>query len=403
MENPSEHSASDAALGFMYQGLYALLALWREVDDDAAVLIETLDDVVLLSNGETLLQQLKHSLSAKSPSLTIKSVSLWKTLKAWIDILPELSISQTRFNLVSVADVSKGSVLEALLGDVKDRSELLAALKDEAKRVLDEREEAKVAGENKLPHASRAAGCKAFLTLPEDTKIKLIAQIRLKPSQASIVNIEKELERNQLSVTPEKRAEVTQRLVEWWNRQVIFSMCGKRNKAITRFELVQRHMEIVSDIELDKLSNPFETQKPPSSYQPDNMIERQIALVGGSEGELNRAIREEWRARETRSIWSSENPARHELIAKYDDRLAEEWSDRHVAICESYDSTIEIEQRQSGHNLLIWSHVDAPKDLEPIAPTVVAPYYVRGSYQVLSITGRVGWHPNYRALLGFEE
>jgi hypothetical protein len=65
----NEHNADDAALGFLYQGQYALMLLWREADDDAVIYLETLDDVVLVTNGGTLLEQLKHSLKAKPPSL----------------------------------------------------------------------------------------------------------------------------------------------------------------------------------------------------------------------------------------------------------------------------------------------------------------------------------------------
>ena len=70
---------------------------------------------------------------------------------------------------------------------------------------------------------------------------------------------------------------------------------------------------------------------------------------------------------------------------------------------ESFDGEGEDTLKAEGRNLLNWSHCGAPKDLEPIAPSVVAPYYVRGSYQVLSTTGQVGWHPNFRSLLGFDK
>ena len=403
VKETSAHSAADAALGFRYQGLYALLGLWREADDDATVLIETLDDVVLVSNGETFLEQLKHSLSEKPAPISVKSVALWKTLKAWIDVLPQVEITLTRFNLVSVAEVQSGSVLEALLSDDSDRTELLAALKEEAERVHSERAEAKSSGKSSLPHADRAAGCEAFLKLHDDIRTKLIEKSHLKPGQVDITNIEKELANSLTGVTPEKRALVAQGLVEWWDRQVLYSMCNKRDKAISRFEVVQRHMEIIADIELDKLPNPFATVSPPTSHQPNSMIEKQIELVDGTERELNRAIREEWRARETRSAWSTENPTRHDLILRYDKRLTEEWSDRHSEMCESCEGVGEDELRAKGHVLLIWSHFKAPNDLEPIAPTVVAPYYVRGSFQVLSITGQVGWHPNFRSLLGFDK
>jgi hypothetical protein len=41
--------------------------------------------------------------------------------------------------------------------------------------------------------------------------------------------------------------------------------------------------------------------------------------------------------------------------------------------------------------------------VRPIFEGWSAPYYVRGSYQVLAINRRVGWHPNFAALLGDEE
>ena len=403
MAQTTVHSAEDAALGFRFQSLYALLALWQETNDDAMIFVETLDDVVLVSNGETLLEQLKHTLSPKPSALTVKSVSLWKTLKAWIDVLPQVEISQTRFNLVSVADVSEGSILVALLDKKSDRKGLEKELRDEAQRVLSERTEAISLGKTTLPHAERAAGCKAFLALEYDKRMRLIEKINLKPGQSNILCIEKQLADSLTSVIAKQRNQVAQRLIEWWERQMLYSMCNKREKAISRFEVVQKHMTIVTEIALDMLPNPFATLDPPASYQPDSMIGKQIALVGGTERELNRAIREEWRARETRSAWATENPARYDRILNYDKRLSDEWLDRHSEMREGCDGKGEDKLKAEGRNLLNWSHYGAPKDLEPIASSVVAPYYVRGSYQVLSTTGKVGWHPNFRLLLGFDK
>lgn len=399
----STHSAVDTILGFRYQELYALLLLWRESNDDAQVFIETLDDVVLVVDGQTLLEQLKHSLAIKPTPLTIKSVSLWKTLKVWIDILPDVELTQTRFNLVSVADLAADTLLNVLLEDRSDRTNLLVALEQEAKRVLRERMEAKANQAKELPHITRAPGCEAFLNLADNSRARLLEKISLKPGEQNITNIEQSLAQSQTSVIACHRAIVAQRLVEWWDRQVLHSMCGMREKGITRFELIQQHMTIVSELELDQFTNPFATSNPPVSHQPSSMINKQISLVNGSDGDLNRAIREEWRARKTRSVWSIENPARFDQIARYDDRLTEEWFDRHTELCEDCDDVVEKTNCAKGLELLKWSHLQAPNDLEAIAATVVAPYYVRGSYQVLSIVGRVGWHPNFRKRLGFEK
>lgn len=87
------HSAVNAALGFYYQSLYGLLSIVKASHDDAAVCLERLDDVEILTNGQSLLSQLKHSLSKKPAAVTLSSVALWKTLKAWIDVLPAISLS----------------------------------------------------------------------------------------------------------------------------------------------------------------------------------------------------------------------------------------------------------------------------------------------------------------------
>lgn len=397
----NEHSADDAALGFLYQGQYALLRLWREVDDDAVIFVETLDDVVLEAKGNTLLEQLKHSLKAKPPAVSLASVQLWKTLRAWIDVLPKIDLAHTWLNLVTVADIAKGSPLSTLIDETADRGALLASLTTEAERVREERAKAAAAGKQLLPHADRAAACESFLKLPDQTRGKLLARVRIRPNQPNIVQIETALAESLTSVVKDRRSQVAGQLIEWWNVQILNLLTKKRQGGISRFELVKRHMEIVSAIQLDDLTSTFATAIHPSSYKCDSMIERQIALVGGGNSDLKRAVREEWRAREERSRWATENPARGEIISSYDDRLIEEWSDRHEDICGSCASEIDEVRQVKGLQLLRWSHYDAPGELEPIAPKITSPYYVRGTYQVLSIKGQVGWHPNYHKALGF--
>lgn len=403
MDNKNPHSADAAALGFLYQAQYALLRLWNETSDDAVVFLETLDDVVLKVNGETILEQLKHSLSEKPPAITLASLNLWKTLKAWIDVLSELDLSRTWLHLVAVAEISPTSPLQVLVTEDESRESLVLALQEEARRVVRERTEAEAKGETPLPHAQRAAACEAFLKLSDELQGEILSRARIKPGQKNIAQLEDELAGALTTVLAKDRAHVAAIMVEWWNRQIVHAHCGKRDKAIRRFELVKRHMEIVGDIENDALIDYFATGIPPESYRSHPMVANQINLVGGTNAELRRAITNEWRARETRSRWTNENPLRRELIASYDDRLTEEWSDRHIDMCDECDGHSEDAKKEEGRKLLKWSHYQAPNDLESIAQSITTPSYVRGSYQVLSISGRVGWHPDYRTLLELEE
>ena len=172
----NQHNAADAALGFLYQGQYALILLWDEIDDDAVIYVEALDDVVLVAKGETLLEQLKHSLQTVPPSITIASVQLWKSLRVWINALKQVDLPHTWFHLISVADVASASPLNALLvnkptGGISD---LRMALAEEAKRVRNERNAAKADGKKPLPHSERAKACEAFLGLSDQERDGLL-------------------------------------------------------------------------------------------------------------------------------------------------------------------------------------------------------------------------------------
>ncbi|RVG14927.1 ABC-three component system protein [Sinorhizobium meliloti] len=403
MDSTNAHSADASALGFLYQAQYALLRLWNELSDEAVIYLETLDDVVLEANGQTILEQLKHSLSTKPAALTVASINVWKTLKAWIDVLPDLDLPNTSLHLVTVADISPTSPLKALTNETEDRGDLLVALQEEAQRVLQERANARSEGITPLPHGPRAPGCEAFLNLSEDMQSQILSKIRIKPAQQNIRQIEEELANTLTSVLAKDQLHVAALMVEWWNRQIIHAHCGKRDKAIPRFELVKRHMEIVADIEHDSLVDYFATELPPDTYRSHPMVENQISLVGGTETWLQRAVTNEWRARESRSRWSTENPTWQERITKYDDRLAEEWSYQHVDMCEDCDGQSDEVKKKKGLELLRWSFFEAPDKIEYLAPSVTAPSYVRGTYHVLSIDGRVGWHPDYSTLLGFKK
>ena len=202
---------------------------------------------------------------------------------------------------------------------------------------------------------------------------------------------------------PDQRATVARRLVEWWDRQIVYSLCGERERVITRAELQSQISAIVADIEQGKLVPDFETVSHPEDYQPDGMLARQIGLVKGKPSDLEKAIREEWKAREQRARWVDGNPAMAAKINDYDLVLTEHWSDRHVQMTEECAELEDGEKCASGLGLLRWTHNAAPTTVRPIAEGWGAAYYVRGSYQVLAINLKVGWHPDYETLLGGTE
>lgn len=393
------HSAVSAALGFYYQSLYALLSIVRASHDDAAVCLERLDDVEILTNGQSLLSQLKHSLSKKPPAVTLSSVALWKTLKAWIDVLPSVSLGDTRFQLVTVAPLPSGSPLEVLLNYVSPRAHLLILLQDEAQRVVEEHQAGKKAKQQPLPHADRVSGCAAYLKLNDTVREKLLSQITIQPAASNIKQIPKDIAKELKHFAPERREDITQKLMEWWDLQVVYSFCDKRNRAISMLEVQQKLAEIAGELERDELLADFQFITPPDDHTPPSMISRQIQLVGGAQSEIQTAEREEWRARSQRHKWLSERVDMAVRINLYDKLLVETWGDKHRVMVETHATATEDTKRSSGLEIFRWSCSQAHTQMPPFAHNWNTTYYVRGSYQVLAVEQEVGWHPDYIVLL----
>ncbi|MCW8087671.1 ABC-three component system protein [Sabulicella glaciei] len=393
------HSAEGSALGFWFQAYFALLTLVTLTTDEAAIGIEQLDDVELKADGQTLLYQLKHSISAKPPPITIKSRSLWRTVKVWIDVLPQVTLAETTLHLIAVGDIPSDSPLRALTDPDTNRADLVAAMTAEAARVIEAREAAAKAKKT-LPFPDRVDGCRAFLALSEPERLNLLRRTIIRPDSPTVGEIEQEIAGHFHFVLPEYRPAVAKRLIEWWDRQIVYSLCGERDRVITRAELQSQVMAVVADLEQGKLVAEFETVSHPEDYQPDGMLARQIELVKGKPYDLERAIREEWKARAQRARWLADNPAMASKISAYDAVLREHWSDRHAELVDECASLEDEGKCASGLKLLRWTHHEAPSTVRPIAEGWGAAYYVRGTYQVLAINLKVGWHPDYETLLG---
>jgi hypothetical protein len=311
-------------------------------------------------------------------------------------------LADTTFHLVAVGNIPADSPLQALTSLDADRVVLVGAMVEEAQRVVKARTKAKTE-KKPLPYADRADGCEAFLALSESERFNLVRRALVQQNSPTIDEIEGRIAAHLTLLPVDQRPLVAQRLIEWWDRQVVYSFCGKRERMMTRTELQAQIMSIVGDLEEGKFVPEFETAAPPEDYEPNGMLARQIRLVQGKRSDLLKAIREEWRAREQRSRWLNANPAMAATINDYDLVLEEHWSDRHTQMVDECAGQESKKKCESGLKLLRWTHEDAPVAVRPIAEAWTAAYYVRGSYQVLAINLKVGWHPDFADLLKGDE
>ncbi|AMG93447.1 ABC-three component system protein [Citrobacter amalonaticus] len=399
MSRAVNHTAEGAALGFYYQSLYALKAILENEHDDAALCLERLDDVEIVANGESLLSQLKHSIKPNPASVTITSTLLWKTFKVWIDLLPKINLDETRLQLITVAPVGNKDELFVLTQENSDRELLLLKLIDEATRVVEEHEHSLAQKKVPAPHVQRYNACKSFLELQKDTRKELLGKVVLFASEKNISNISKDIESKLTNFPPSKRELICQRLLEWWDLQVIFSLCGKRERVIYKLEVQQRLSEISGELERDELNADFENAILPSNYNPHSMIVNQIELIKGRRVDISQATREEWRARSQRHKWCNERFDMASRIDQYDKLLLETWSDKYERMAEECEDCEGHHKEEQGYQLFRWSFDLAHTQIRSFAPNWNASYYVRGTYQLLSIELKVGWHPDYKGLL----
>ncbi len=394
----SIHEATAAALGFYFQSQFALLTLISQTNSEAAVAVERMDDVELKVDGLSLLYQLKHSIQNNPPAVTLASVAFWKTIKVWIDALPLVSLPDTTFHLVSVGKVPADSPLAALCDLTSDRNALLLAMEEEADRVTTQRANAEKAG-TKLPHAARAPGCDAFLKLSPSVRLNLMRRVIIQQRSVTIGQIPDELAKWLHLIPRHLRQQAAERLLQWWDQQVVFSLCDRRQRVIQRSEMEQQISSIIADLEEGTLVAEFASFTQPENYEPDGMLTRQIELVNGRPSDIAKAIRAQWRAKEQRSSWINSNPQMRSIIASYDSVLTERWSDRHIQMVEDCADIEPAQVQAKGLELLRWTHELAPNQVEPIAHGWSAHYYVQGTYQVLAIDLHVGWHADYLKLL----
>jgi hypothetical protein len=357
------HSAAPVALGFYYQSLYALTLLLKSSDDEGAVSVETLDDVNLKADGQDYLTQLKHSVKENPSPISIKSDAFWKTIKAWIDVFNFIEISDTHFCLVTVGDLASGSPLQAFTNNVADRADVLAAMKIEAERVIAERALAETSDEP-LPYKDRFKGCEAFRALSGPMKSSFLSRITLAPAEGSIETMEQTVaDLLKHIVVPKNRDEAAAKVVAWWDREVLFSLCKQRKPYISKLELQKYVSEVIASQVHDDLTADFEQEIPPEDHVVDGMLVKQIDLVNGTANDKRIARREEWRARSQRSKWIDDRLDMASKIAAYDKILIENWNDKHTAMRDECSALDEDEKSQRGLNLLRWSYNDAPNTI----------------------------------------
>ncbi len=429
---PKAHSvsprndATDSYLGFLFQGLFALLLLWDAGDEDS-VCVEGDDDVVL-EGPDVRLSQLKHSLGTP-PDLRVSNVGFWKAIGNWAGRMlaarsagmeaagsadPDGAMtgvgdarSREWYLFATVAAVGAGDPLHGVVeGERRDVDGVVAALTTEAERVAAERTAAEAEGA-RLPHAERAAACAAFLSLGETERRTLVESLTVLPGHFRITEgTEKVVDRLRNVVPAAQRRAVAERLIEWWDRQVALALMGRRPRRIVKAELTYAIQNRLAEHRDTSLPDDFSPRRPtPAELEAERggNVERQIELVRGGASRVDRALIARWQARGQRGLWIERDVSVVPDLNDFDERLKRTWAGRHGPMCDDCQGLGEDETAVEGRKLLDWAHHDAPGEVPPPRPEWDRPFYAQGMLQQFADELEVGWHPGYKERLGGED
>jgi hypothetical protein len=382
----NQFSASDQALGYLYQLRYALFQI-LQLPEETVCFIEKDDDIDFSDPEEgRILASLKHK--APGDTLTDLSPDFWKSVRIWLDyyIKNKISTASVSFFLFTTGRVAVNSFLEAFLPNAQKDVEIV----DTVCRVL-ERSESKTIKKTK----------DLLEQLSLDKRPDFFRRIVIFDSQERIQDIPALIIKERFRpIRPQFRLPVYERLEGWWNNECINLLTCQRVEPLNGFEVSEKIGVIAEQFRDDNLPIDFEYADPKGGIYPetdDRYFVKQLRAIGLKSDRIRRAILDYYRAFQQRNSWLREIADLTGEIETYDNRLVDEWARlREIVFDELEENSPEELLQRTGRNLLNRLSTSDHSNLR-IRPKVAATFVTMGSYHILANdeTPRVHWHPKF--------
>ena len=405
----SNHSAIGPALGYYYQAIYALTVLFDSKTDSAFVSIETFDDVYHNDGDLKVLHQLKHSIDPNT-KISISSQELWTTLKVWCDHLKTNDPENGTFTLSTVAAIDASSPLNVLKINGSDRDDLEALLLTEANRVLNERKRVKIENaskphneQKKLPYSNKYKGCACFVNLTNERRKSLLKNTILNTSSFSISEAKEQvIQRIRTSTQSKNYSALAESILAWWDREVVKSLARNRSSCLYYDELQEFISRKNAELYNDGFTDDMDDMEIPviGSFHP--IQQKQLEIIDATLTQIKRSRLTEMKARVQRKIWIERGLPSASKLINYDKTLIQEWQYEFGQMTESLYESNEDDKKKSGREILEWSHKNAHNQIKRISQHYDNPDLIRGSYQLLSKSKKVGWHCDFDNLISTE-
>lgn len=380
---PTDFSAADSAVGYLYQVRLALLSALQRLasDENFALYLETLDDVVFETTGSppTLLQ-LKHHCE-RAANLTDASPDLWKSLRVWMDGRAHATIpADAKLFLITTSDVGLGSAASMLTASNRDEAE--------AQKHLDHTATTSTSVTNRAAYA-------LYNALSATERNALLGTVVIAPRAPDITSVREGVRAEaRLAVRREHLDSFIDRLEGWWFGRVLRQLVDAASPPILSTELESEWHDLQEQFKRDALpiDRAILQQEVDAEAYQNAVFVQQARLAGVSPKRILTAIRDYYRAFAQRSRWMREELLLVGELDSYECLLREEWEIQFNRLADEIGDEAAVgAMRQAAQKVYAWvedSHY-------PIRPQVQHPSMSRGSLHILADSLKVGWHPQF--------
>lgn len=386
-------SAKEPALGYYYQIIRGLVLLLGENRMDSPVLsFECLDDIVIEDKNEVDLYQAK--LHITKANITDRSTDFWKTIRVWSEGIKDgiIDPNKTVFTLITTATVSEGSFIMLFKSESNENRQTVLNAMDTIATETD--------------NETNMKGYQAFSTLTEEQKKALIKNIRIADADLSVDETKQELKKI-LEVTAPSTAldDFVNSIMGWWFFRSIDMLNTSGTTTISRDAVINQIQALRDQIRADALPEDYyvavEVSEEELAGSESKTYVKQLSLVDATKREKRFAISDYKRAYGQRSKWLRDGRVSQNEYDIFDSNLQDDWNSRFGIIEDDTEGKTDEEKKEAGHAFYRDFYVD-PKHNMPSFKNKGA-YITKGSYQMLSDSGNVGWHPDYKTLLENDE
>lgn len=388
-------SAGLQAVGYLHQVRYALYALLRENNPEAAVVIEGLDDIEIRdAHGPVQLDQLKHHVKGQA-KLTDASVDLWKTLRIWATQLREGSWdpSITKLQFITTAEAAPETAAWYLKNDDersrdpgKARDLLLQAIT--ASRTTD---------------TAVRKSFAAFQALSEREQLNLLRAVTIFDGAPTILDLPTLIkQRIQLAAPPSGNQldQLFEELEGWWFARAVEHLMKRSQEPLDFMMLRSKLWSITRQLGEDNLPITHAEAIPDSVIDPESderIFVRQLRCLDVRTDRIRQAILDYYRASEQRASWVRQDLLVDDEVLAYERQIVDQWEQYRLALLdESTDNDLDVEAHciGIGRNILKWA--ETVVDVR-IRPHVTDKFVLRGSFHILADADRprVYWHPKF--------